>query len=994
MGDKNNEIIPVLKEDLTDDQRKELKEYVDNYEKLCLQSFSKTRTGAPFRKGDYPKVGIHEEGSSSSKLTEHITEEEWHRFEGSMYQMFNQAMTNHSKVFANSIVDAFKHAQGVQGARGPTYFARNSSYAHMDRGFHDGLEANKTPTGNPNPPPAANQHDQTGGNPIGEEAHVAPTGVIPPNNQVPPVANSPRYGYAAIENPPIFENQYRRPMDNRPPMEYEGYYRQSPIREAQYRTHEVYRQQDPNYDQRNRYAARGYADPDDNMADRIAQIMTDQFGLKPKERTFCYRPPYPEWYDRVPLPHRYRIPDFTKFTGNGKVTTMEHVSRYLSQLGEAASEEALKVRLFSQSLSELAFAWFTSLSPNSIRGWADLEDKFHQYFFSGNQELKLSDLTAVRQRMDESVTDYVQRFRDVRARCYSLRLTDPQIADLAFQGLLAPIKEKFSSQDFDSLSQLVQKVSAHEARFSEMRKEKFMRKINYQSYSSDSDSEGEIAAADWATRGKRVVTCPWARRPDKEEHYDFDINKADKIFDILLQEKQLVLPPGHIIPSPEELKRRKYCKWHNSSTHYTNECKTFRQHIQSAVEQGRIKFDSGKAPMKVDGNPFPVNMVHGGYRGEYNKGKARFGSEAIIKRYQRQQEQASCSYYETEEPEFDPHWSCEFFQYCWNSGIRLPSAKNCPVCNQEEPMKQESTQRRSVYQRLGPIKEEPFDEELIQRENQWCPSGLFTKNQKRRVQRLRHREIAQERYANRPRIVRKEWRVKAKTDDQVRREADVGMVFFLPSDFRARVESDDEEPSSAQLCLEPQQAIFDKPEEEVYRHLKPLYVRGFINGKPMSKMLVDGGAAINIMPYSTYRKIGKTSEELVKTNMVLKDFGGNSSEPKGVVNVELTVGSKTIPTTFFIIDGQGSYSVLLGRDWIHANCCVPSTMHQSLIQWDGDQIEIVQADKSVNVAIADLSIWELKGIECISGKAWEGEFLDVTSDGIQPIVDGACSLQL
>ena len=69
-------------------------------------------------------------------------------------------------------------------------------------------------------------------------------------------------------------------------------------------------------------------------------------------------------------------------------------------------------------------------------------------------------------------------------------------------------------------------------------------------------------------------------------------------------------------------------------------------------------------------------------------------------------------------------------------------------------------------------------------------------------------------------------------------------------------------------------------------------------------------------------------------------------------------------------------------------------MHQSLIQWDGDQIEIVQADKSVNVAIADLSIWELKGIECISGTAWEGEFLDVTSDGIQPIVDGACSLRL
>ena len=73
------------------------------------------------------------------------------------------------------------------------------------------------------------------------------------------------------------------------------------------------------------------------------------------------------------------------------------------------------------------------------------------------------------------------------------------------------------------------------------------------------------------------------------------------------------------------------------------------------MEQGRIKFDSGKAPMKVDGHPFPVSMVHGGYQGRYDKGNVKIGFEAIIKKYQRQQEQASCSYYEKEEPEFDPH---------------------------------------------------------------------------------------------------------------------------------------------------------------------------------------------------------------------------------------------------------------------------------------------------------------------------------------------------
>uniref|UniRef100_A0A0A9CRQ2 Peptidase A2 domain-containing protein n=1 Tax=Arundo donax TaxID=35708 RepID=A0A0A9CRQ2_ARUDO len=119
---------------------------------------------------------------------------------------------------------------------------------------------------------------------------------------------------------------------------------------------------------------------------------------------------------------------------------------------------------------------------------------------------------------------------------------------------------------------------------------------------------------------------------------------------------------------------------------------------------------------------------------------------------------------------------------------------------------------------------------------------------------------------------------------------------------------------------------------------------GFVNGKPMSKMLVDGGAAINIMPMTTFRKLGKTANELIKTNMILRDYGGGTSEAKWVLNVELTIGSKTLPMTFFVIDGKGAYSLLLGRDWIHANCCIPSTMLQFLIQWIDDQVEVVPAD--------------------------------------------------
>jgi hypothetical protein len=130
-------------------------------------------------------------------------------------------------------------------------------------------------------------------------------------------------------------------------------------------------------------------------------------------------------------------------------------------------------------------------------------------------------------------------------------------------------------------------------------------------------------------------------------------------------------------------------------------------------------------------------------------------------------------------------------------------------------------------------------------------------------------------------------------------------------------------------------------------------MKGFVDRKPMTKMLVNGGAAVNLMPYTMFRKLGKGPGDLLETDMMLKDFGGNASKTWGVVNVELTIGSKTLPTTFFIIDGKGTYGLLLGRDWIHANCCIPSTMHQCLIQWQGDNAEVVPADTSVSVATAD-----------------------------------------
>jgi hypothetical protein len=143
----------------------------------------------------------------------------------------------------------------------------------------------------------------------------------------------------------------------------------------------------------------------------------------------------------------------------------------------------------------------------------------------------------------------------------------------------------------------------------------------------------------------------------------------------------------------------------------------------------------------------------------------------------------------------------------------------------------------------------------------------------------------------------------------------------------------DNEPVVAQFDFGPKEATFTKPKESI-NHLKPLFVRGHIDGIPIAKMLVDGGAAINLMPYSLYRKLGKQDHKLVKTNMTLSGVGTDSSiKARGVTSIELTIGTKTLATAFFIANVEGNYSLILGRDWIHTNQCISSTLHQMLIQW-------------------------------------------------------------
>jgi hypothetical protein len=135
---------------------------------------------------------------------------------------------------------------------------------------------------------------------------------------------------------------------------------------------------------------------------------------------------------------------------------LEHVSQFILQCGEASANDVLKLRMFPLSLSGTAFTWFTSLAPNSIFTWAQLEQKFHEYFYSDNIELRSSHFITIKQKNNEYVAEYIRRFRDTRNQCFNLNISDEDLAELAYSGLTLYLKDKLESHVFSDVSQVLQ----------------------------------------------------------------------------------------------------------------------------------------------------------------------------------------------------------------------------------------------------------------------------------------------------------------------------------------------------------------------------------------------------------------------------------------------------------------------------------------------------------------------------------------------------------
>jgi len=170
-----------------------------------------------------------------------------------------------------------------------------------------------------------------------------------------------------------------------------------------------------------------------NIANVVENLLA-QNGFNMGLRRPNFTSAFSEYVLMTELPRNWKVPKFTKFAGETNESTVEQIARYLIEAGDIANNENRKIKYFPSSLTKTAFTWFTTLPPNSIHCWTQLEKTFHGQFYMGQCKISLEELASVRRRTHESINDYLNMFRLLKARCFTV-VSEHKLVEMAAGGL-------------------------------------------------------------------------------------------------------------------------------------------------------------------------------------------------------------------------------------------------------------------------------------------------------------------------------------------------------------------------------------------------------------------------------------------------------------------------------------------------------------------------------------------------------------------------------
>ena len=97
--------------------------------------------------------------------------------------------------------------------------------------------------------------------------------------------------------------------------------------------------------------------------------------------------------------------------------TIERIGCFIVQCGHIRNNEDLRISLFPNSLTGIAFTWYTNLPVNLVYTWQEIEEIFYSQFYRTEPEVSMVNLSWLHQLSNKPVDDYIRCFRKMKFRC-------------------------------------------------------------------------------------------------------------------------------------------------------------------------------------------------------------------------------------------------------------------------------------------------------------------------------------------------------------------------------------------------------------------------------------------------------------------------------------------------------------------------------------------------------------------------------------------------
>ncbi|XP_058008208.1 uncharacterized protein LOC131182875 [Hevea brasiliensis] len=133
------------------------------------------------------------------------------------------------------------------------------------------------------------------------------------------------------------------------------------------------------------------------------------------------------------------------------------------------------------------------------------------------------------------------------------------------------------------------------------------------------------------------------------------------------------------------------------------------------------------------------------------------------------------------------------------------------------------------------------------------------------------------------------------------------------------------------------------------KYTKALHITVKCKECRVAKVLVDNGSALNVLPSAILAKLPVEPSLMHSSNMVVRAFDGTKRELLGDIELPLQVRACTFNVIFQVMDIEPTYTMLLGRPWIHSANAVAYSLHQKIKYVANEKLVTVKGEEAMLV---------------------------------------------